>query len=161
MAGERVVTEEMHPDAPDRVHRGFCVAMIVTGAVLIGVGGLATHLWGPLRILFAVAGIVLLIVGFLLAVNVKGLNVKASRDGGIEATANRSVGYTRRLTISDSLVEGDAPPKVGAPPPKEGIMPPKEGVMPAKSVEYATPAPPARPVDRESAQGRPTSSAEP
>jgi hypothetical protein len=131
-SGPKVLTEEMHPDPPGRVHRGICGAMILVGIALIAAAAMFAGLWGPLRILFVLAGVVMVIAGFLLALGVTKLKVGASRDGGIEASADMPTGYTRTMTVSESLVEGSSPPKQGTMPPKEGIMPPKEGPMPTK-----------------------------
>lgn len=106
--------------------------MIVIGVGLIAAAVLANGLWGPIRILLVLGGLVLVVPGFLLGVNVKGLNVGASSDGGIRASADRTVGYIRTMRISDSLVEGTPPPKIGTPPPKTGTPPPREGTMPPK-----------------------------
>jgi hypothetical protein len=105
--------------------------MVFFGAVLVTLA-VVIHLPGALRFLLGAAGIVILILGFLLALGVKGFKVGASADGGVEASADMPTGYTRTLTISESLVEGSIPSKTGTPPPKEGVMPPKEGVMPPK-----------------------------
>jgi hypothetical protein len=75
---------------------------------------------------------VLVIAGFLLALGVTKLKIGASRDGGIEASADMPTGYTKTMTVSEGLVEGAIPSKTGTPPPKEGTMPPKEGIMPPK-----------------------------
>lgn len=112
--------------------------MVFVGIVLIVAAAVFVGLWGPLRILFVLAGIVIVIAGFLLALGVTKLKVGASRDGGIEASADMPTGYTKTMTVSESLVEGSNPPKQGTMPPKDGIMPPKEGAMPAKSVGDAT-----------------------
>lgn len=106
--------------------------MIVIGVALIVVAAVFSGLWGPLRVLFVLAGIVLVILGFLLALGVTKVKVGASGDGGIEASADMPTGYTRTMTVSDSLVEGSSPAKFGSPPPKDGVMPPKDGVMPPK-----------------------------
>jgi hypothetical protein len=127
-----VETEEMHPDPPDRVHRGICALMIGVGAALIVVAAAFSDLWGALRIIMVLAGVVLVILGFLLALGIKGFKIKASASGGIEASADMPTGYTKTMTVSESLVEGSSPPKQGAMPPKQGIMPPKDGIMPPK-----------------------------
>jgi hypothetical protein len=105
--------------------------MIFVGIVLIALSVLLA-LPGALRFLLGAAGVVVVILGFLLALGVKGFKVGASGDGGIEASADMPTGYTRTLTVSDSLVEGSSPAKFGDPPPKEGVMPPKDGTMPQK-----------------------------
>jgi hypothetical protein len=133
--------------------------MVLLGIGLI-LGAALGSIWGPIRVVFALGGVVLLLLGSLQALGVTKLKIGASGKGGIEASAEMPTGYTKTMTVSDSLVEGDSPPKLGTMPPKEGIMPPKEGTMPAKSVEGATPAPPAR-LAGETAQDRPRSSAEP
>jgi hypothetical protein len=143
--GQRVETEEMHPDRPGGVHLGICAAMVLLGIGLI-LGAALGSIWGPIRVVFALGGVVLLLLGSLQALGVTKLKIGASGKGGIEASAEMPTGYTKTMTVSDSL--------------EEGIMPPKEGTMPAKSVEGATPAPPAR-LAGETAQDRPRSSAEP
>jgi hypothetical protein len=131
--------------------------MVLVGVVLIVVGAAFDHLWGTVRVIVALAGVVLVILGFLLALGIKGIKVKASAAGGIEATADMPSGYTKKMTVSESLVEGSSPPKQGVMPPKTGIMPPKEGTMPTKSVGDAT----RLPAGAETAQDRQRSSAEP
>src|SRR5580700_9727006 len=125
----------MHPDPPGRLHIGICGAMVLVGIALIAVAAVFAGLWGPLRILFVLAGVVLVIAGFLLALGVLKLNVKASGDGGIELSADMPIGYTKTMTVSESLVEGSIPSKTGTPPQKDGVMPAKDGVMPAKTVQ--------------------------
>jgi hypothetical protein len=109
--------------------------MVVTGLALVVVAAVFGHLWGAVRIVFALAGVVLLMIGFLLAVGVTKLKVGASSDGGIEATAEIPKGYTKTMRVSDTLTEGSSPPKTGTMPPKVGIMPPKQGTMPPKDAE--------------------------
>lgn len=151
----------MHPNPPTRIHLGICGAMVAVGVVLIAVAAIFGHLWGPVRVLFVLAGAVLSILGFLLALGVTNLKVGASTDGGIQASADMPTGYTRTMTVSDSLVEGSSPAKFGSPPPKDGMMPPKEGTMPPKEARQASPEPLTRSPDEESSRDRPTSSAEP
>jgi hypothetical protein len=107
--------------------------MVVVGAGLLVVAAVFGHLWGALRIILALGGVVLVILGFLLALGITGFKIKASPSGGIEASANMPTGYTKTMTISESLVEGTSPPKQGTMPPKAGVMPPKAGVMPPKA----------------------------
>lgn len=133
--------------------------MILVGIALLVVSILDAKLPGALRFLLGAGGIVICGIGFCLALNVS-IKLKASADGGVEGAADVPRGYTRKIRISDQLVGGDAPPKVGTPPPRAGTMPPKEGRMPAKTVEDAMRLPPARPAE-ETAQDRPRSSAEP
>jgi hypothetical protein len=132
-SGPRVEVEEMHPDPPDRVHRGICGLMIVAGIALIVVAAVF-NLWGAVRIILALAGVALVILGFLLALGVKGFKLKASASGGIEAAADMPTGYTKTMKVSESLVEGSPPTKTGIPPPRDGTMPPKDGTMPPKTV---------------------------
>jgi hypothetical protein len=132
--------------------------MVVVGILLVAAAAIFSGLWGPLRIIFVVAGVVLVIAGFLLALGVTKLRIGASGDGGIEASAERPAGYTRTMTVSESLTEGTSPPKEGAMPPKEGIMPPKGGTMPVK--DDSTPGQRAGPAEG-TARDHPTSSAEP
>jgi len=134
--------------------------MVLVGIALIAVAAVFAGLWGPLRILFVLAGVLLVIAGFLLALGVLKLNIKASGDGGIELSADMPTGYTKTMTVSESLVEGSLPSKTGTPPQKEGIMPPKAGPMPAKTVGERSRRL-AGPDSGESAQDRPRSSAEP
>ncbi len=109
--------------------------MIIAGVALVVAGAASGHLWGAVRIILVLAGVVLVILGFLLALGIKGFKIKASTTGGIEASADMPTGYTKTMTVSDSLVEGEPPPKTGSPPMKEGTMPPKQGVMPAKAAQ--------------------------
>jgi hypothetical protein len=134
--------------------------MIVVGIALIAVAAAFVGLWGPLRVLFVLAGIVIVIAGFLLMLGVTKLKIGASGDGGIEASADMPTGYTKTMTVSGSLVEGSIPSKRGAPLPKEGAMPPKDGVMPPKTADERL-RQPARPDSGGSAQDRPQSSAKP
>jgi hypothetical protein len=160
-SGPRVLKEEMHPDPPGRAHRGICGAMILVGVALVVVAALSGGLWGPVRILFGVAGVVLVIAGFLLALGVTKLKIAASGDGGIEASADMPTGYTKTMTVSDSLVEGTDPPKQGSMPPKDGVMPPKGGTMPAKDVRDTATLGLPGPAAEGTAPDHPRSSAEP
>ena len=148
----------MHPDRPDWVHRLICAVMILFGVALIVVAVVDGDVPGALRFVLGAGGIVIGGIGFCLMLNV-GINLKASADG-VEGSAQAPKGWTRKMTISDSLVEGSDPPKTGTPLPRQGVMPPKEGVMPAKTVEEGLRRR-AGPDSGESAQGRPRSSAEP
>jgi hypothetical protein len=158
---DTVETEEVHPDPPGRMHLSICAIAGVTGIALIVLATVLGGLWGPIRLIFVLAGSVLVILAVLQALGVTKLRIGASSDGGIVASAERPIGYTKTITKSDSLVEGSIPAKTGDPFPKKGIMPPKEGTMPAMNVEDATPALPIRPADGGTAPGHPTSSAEP
>jgi hypothetical protein len=135
--------------------------MVFVGIVLMAVAAVFAGLWGPLRILFFVAGIVVVIAGFLLALGVLKLKIRASGDGGIEVSADMPTGYTKMMTISESLVEGSSPAKQGMMPPKEGMMPPKDGAMPLKGIQEATTGLRDGPAAVESAQDHQKSSAEP
>jgi hypothetical protein len=128
---QSVLTEEMHPDRPDGLHRGICTAMILFGVALIATAVLF-HLPGALRFFLGAAGVVVAILGFCFALGVTRVGIKASGDGGIEASADMPTGYTRTMTISKSLRGGSSPAKFGHPPPREGVMPPKDGKMPSK-----------------------------
>jgi hypothetical protein len=108
--------------------------MVGFGVALVAIAGVFSHLWGPVRVLFGSAGVVLMILGFLLALGVTKLKVGASGDGGIEASAEMPKGYTKTMRVSESLTEGSSPPKDGVMPPKVGVMPPKDGTMPPKEV---------------------------
>ena len=137
MPGERVTTEEMHPDPPSRGNLGICATMVGLGVALIVVAVFFNETWGPLRVLLVLAGVVLVVLGFLLALGVTGFKINASADG-IEASADMPTGYTRTMKVSESLIEGTAPPKQGVMPSKDGVMPSKEGKMPVKGVEDVT-----------------------
>jgi len=151
----------MHPDRPDWVQRGICAVMILFGISLIVVAVLGNHLPGALRFLLGAGGIVIGGIGFCLALGV-GVRFKASPDGGFEGSAEVPKGYTRKMTVSESLVEGSIPSKTGVPPPKEGVMPPKDGAMPAKTAaERLRQSAGSGPDSGGSAQARPRSSAEP
>jgi len=116
----------MHLDPPGAVHVGICISMIVVGVVLIAVGAIFGRIWGPLRLILVLAGIAVLIIGFLMLLSVKGLKIKVSASG-IEVSADRDTGYTltktKTMTVSPSLTEGGMPPKRGSMPAKDGPMP--------------------------------------
>jgi len=100
--------------------------MIAVGVALVAVAAIFDHLWGTLRVILAVAGVAILIVGFLLLLGVKGLKIKASASG-IEVSADRDTGYTltktKAMTVSEKLIEGGMPPKDDKMPPKSGPSP--------------------------------------
>lgn len=159
---DTVETEEIHPDQPSRLHLGICAIAGIAGLALIVFAAVDGSLWGPIRLICVLAGAVLVILATLQALGVTKLRIGASGDGGITASAERPIGYTKTITKSDSLVEGSIPSKTGDPLPKQGIMPAKQGAMPAKTVEDAARRlPPAHPADEGTAQDRPTSSVEP
>ena len=136
--------------------------MIAVGVGLIAVGVIFGDVWGPVRLLSLAAGVVLAVLGFLLALGERGVRIRASTDGGIEASADMPAGYTKTLTVSESLTEGASPPKEGMMPPKEGIMPPKGGTMPVKGgTDASTPGLPGGPAAGGTAPDHPRSSAEP
>jgi hypothetical protein len=105
--------------------------MILFGAALIAISVLV-DLPGALRFFLGLAGVVVVLPGFLLALGVTRLRIGASPDGGLEASADIPTGYTRTMKVSPSLTQGSSPPKDGVMPPKDGFMPPKEGAMPSK-----------------------------
>jgi hypothetical protein len=102
--------------------------MIVVGVAFSTIAVIFSHLWGPLRIILILAGVVLVVLGFLLLRGAKGITFKAlGGGGGMEASTDMPrTGYTKRITISESLVEGATPPKLGSIPSKAGTVPPKE-----------------------------------
>lgn len=134
--------------------------MILFGIGLILVAILDSQVPGALRLLLAAGGMVIGGIGFCLALGVN-IRLKASADGGVEGSAEIPRGYTRKMTVSDSLIVGSAPAKTGNAPPKEGVMPPKEGVMPARTVESPSVEQPTDPAAEESARDLQQSSAEP
>ncbi|HXA54031.1 MAG TPA: hypothetical protein VNV37_04060 [Solirubrobacteraceae bacterium] len=105
--------------------------MIAFGIALIVIAVLI-HLPGALRFFLGAAGVLVAILGFCFALGVTRVGIRASGDGGIEASADMPTGYTRTMTISKSLRGGSSPAKFGHPPPRDGVMPPKEGKMPSK-----------------------------
>lgn len=158
---QRVETEEMHPDPPGHLQLAICAIAGLIGIALIVSGAVLGALWGPIRLVFVLAGVVLLVLAILQALSVTKLRIGASSDGGIAASAERTIGYTKTLTVSESLIAGSVPSKIGHPPPRDGVMPSKDGAMPAKRVDDARPGPPVRPAGGGTAQDRPKSSAEP
>jgi uncharacterized membrane protein (Fun14 family) len=153
----RIEKEELHPDPPGSLQLAICTIAGTIGIALIVLGAALSALWGPIRLVFVLAGVVLLVLAVLQALGVTKLRIGASGDGGITASAERTIGYTKTMTISESLITGSAPPKIGNPLPRDGVLPPREGVMPAKRVGDATPGL----AGEGTAQDRPKSSAEP
>jgi TM2 domain-containing membrane protein YozV len=105
--------------------------MILFGVALVAIAVLF-RLPGALRFFLGAAGVGVAILGFCFALGVTRVGIKASGDGGIEASADMPTGYTHTMTISKSLRGGSSPAKFGHPPPREGVMPPKDGKMPSK-----------------------------
>jgi len=158
---QRIETEEMHPDPTGGLQLAICMIAGLIGIALIALGAVLGALWGPIRLVFVLAGVVLLVLAILQALGVTKLRIGASGDGGIAASAERTIGYTKTMTVSESLIAGSAPQKIGYPPPRDGVMPSKDGVMPAKRVEDAMPGSPSRQAGGGTAQDRPKSSAGP
>jgi hypothetical protein len=132
LPSQRVETEEMHPDPPGGLQLAVCAIAGVSGVALIVLGAVLGALWGPIRLVFVLAGVVLLLLAILQALGVTKLRIGASGDGGIAASAERTIGYTKTMTVSESLIAGSAPLKIGNPPARDGVMPSKDGVMPSK-----------------------------